>query len=410
MTLVEPSYFFLVAGLVIFLGYLGEQVFKRTNVPDIIWLILFGIILGPVLHVVDVSTFSAFAPVFTTFALIFILFEGAINIKLKELFSGMVAGSALAVVNFFSSTIIVTAICIAYGFSFVNSLLLGFILGGTSSAVVIPIVKRLRMGKDVSSALTLESALTDVFAIVATVTLIQIIKIGGASFTGVVFSLLLTLIVPLIIGAIAGYFWMHAARSMGVYSKSYMINIGFLIVLFALLELFGMSGAIACFSFGIILGNSKKILKIMHKEEDKKLMQQAEKFFYSEVSFLLKAFFFVYLGLLVSISTFLIVVLAVLLVIGIYLVRPISVSILFRQMRLTEFESGIMESMFPRGLAAAVLAQLPLLAGIPGAAQFSEIVIGVILASIILTTLAVYFAAGEKFTGLGTLYRSFFRR
>jgi NhaP-type Na+/H+ or K+/H+ antiporter len=49
----------------------------------------------------------------------------------------------------------------------------------------------------------------------------------------------------------------------------------------------------------------------------------------------------------------------------------------------------LMIVMFPRGLAAAVLASIPLTSGIPGSEAFPEIAFIVIITTIIITTLGV---------------------
>lgn len=403
--------FFLLAGAIIFLGFVGEQVFKRTNIPDIIWLMLFGILIGPVFHIVSVEAISNIIPVFTTFALVFILFEGSLNIKLKELFKGMYGGSVLSSVNFFLSAIVVMLISLLYGFDPLKGLLLGFILGGTSSAVIIPIIKRLKIKNELNSSLTLETALTDVFVIIFTLTLIQIIQLGSASPIEIILNLLYTLLVPLVIGALVAYVWILLNRKIvGAYAKSYIITIGVLIILYAVLEYMGASGAIACLSFGIILGNGKKIIEWMYKEDDKKMMHQAEKFFYSEITFILKSFFFVYLGLITTMTALTTLVFAVLIVVGMYLIRPVSIWILFKKMKLNDEDASIAESMFARGLAAAVVAQIPAMSGIPGTEIFSEIVIGVIIISIVFTTISVYMTSTGKTKGVGFLYRSFFNK
>ena len=46
---------FAAIGLIILLGFVGSYFFKRTMVPDIIWLLMLGVMLGPMFNVVDSS-------------------------------------------------------------------------------------------------------------------------------------------------------------------------------------------------------------------------------------------------------------------------------------------------------------------------------------------------------------------
>ncbi len=43
----------LAARLVIFLGVAGESFFRKTGIPDVTFLMIFGVILGPVFGIVD---------------------------------------------------------------------------------------------------------------------------------------------------------------------------------------------------------------------------------------------------------------------------------------------------------------------------------------------------------------------
>ena len=92
---------FLTLAAILFIGFLGERIFERTKIPDVIWLILMGIILGSVFKWVSPSDFESFAPIFTTFALVFLLFESGINTDLKKFLKSAPRGLKLSVISFF---------------------------------------------------------------------------------------------------------------------------------------------------------------------------------------------------------------------------------------------------------------------------------------------------------------------
>ena len=75
----------LAIGLLVFAGHFLTGLFERTKIPDVLILMLAGIVLGPVLHVVTPEDFGQVGPVFTTLALIVILFEGGIHLSMREL-------------------------------------------------------------------------------------------------------------------------------------------------------------------------------------------------------------------------------------------------------------------------------------------------------------------------------------
>lgn len=59
-----------------------------------------------------------------------------------------------------------------------------------------------------------------------------------------------------------------------------------------------------------------------------------------------------------------------------------------------------MEILSPKGLAAAVLAQLPAQAGLPHGTEFSTIALSVIFFSILLSTIGVFLTEKGKFKGI----------
>ena len=76
-------------GLTIFLSHYFAALFKRTKIPDVLWLFTIGILLGPVSGLVHPENFGAVGPVFTTITLIFILFESGIDQRLEPLINAL---------------------------------------------------------------------------------------------------------------------------------------------------------------------------------------------------------------------------------------------------------------------------------------------------------------------------------
>ena len=63
-------------GLILFFGFFADFLFRKLNVPDVIFLILLGFSIGPHgFNYVNPDSFGNIAPIFTTFTLLFLLFE-----------------------------------------------------------------------------------------------------------------------------------------------------------------------------------------------------------------------------------------------------------------------------------------------------------------------------------------------
>ena len=66
----------LTAGIIIFLGVAGEAFFKRTGIPDVVFLLVLGMVIGPVMGIVEQETVVEIVPYFAAIALIMIMFDG----------------------------------------------------------------------------------------------------------------------------------------------------------------------------------------------------------------------------------------------------------------------------------------------------------------------------------------------
>ena len=117
---------------------------------------------------------------------------------------------------------------------------------------------------------------------------------------------------------------------------------------------------------------------------------------HGEITFFIRAFFFVFMGIIVVIDSTLVLyglaITAVLIVLRIIAVRISTIG-----MDIVAHEQTIMAVMVPRGLAAAILAQLLVSFGVPNAEAFVSIVFVVILASVIYTTIGAL-ASSRKHT------------
>jgi cell volume regulation protein A len=166
-------------GLLVFLAHFFVALFERTRVPDVLMLIGIGLILGPGLKVVTPSDFGRVGPVFVTIALVIILFESGTRLSTGVLKQSWRKTLQLSVGGFLASAIAVGFIILyATPFGPIRSFLLGSIVGGTASAVVVPMVQQLKMTEQSKTVLVLESVITDVLCIVVALAFFQAYLLG----------------------------------------------------------------------------------------------------------------------------------------------------------------------------------------------------------------------------------------
>jgi cell volume regulation protein A len=244
--------------------------------------------------------------------------------------------------------------------------------------------------EEVKTLLSIESALSDVLAIVFTISLIEFIKLEKIGIQAPFRAIASSFSIALVFGIISGILWLKALDYFKGRKFSYMTTLGALLVVFALVDFSGGSGPIAVLIIGIILGNSREFSRLM-KLKITPFVDETIKFFHGEVTFFIRTFFFVYMGMMLSFNSinlqFITISISLLLIIVI--MRYISVGIITLIVPEKKQDKFIMLSMIPRGLASAVLASLPLSANIKGSEVFIEYTFAVIILTNILMTAGV---------------------
>ena len=399
-------------GIIYFLAHAFAGIYKRTKIPDVLFLMAIGLILGPLFGVVTTKQLDQVGSVFITITLIVMLFQGGLGISLETLKKASSRGVALTIINFIV-TMLVSSIIIFLmtRISLLLALMFGAIVGGTSSAVVIPLLNQLKIRSESSAMLVLESALTDVLCIVGALTFLDIYK-GNApnlflEFGGVIASFL----VAIVLGVFTACIWALFLNKIRTIQDSIFATLAFVFVVFGGVELLGFTGYIAALAFGITVGNidSLKFLKKVHIFNfslQSVSLNAMEKLFFSEIVFLLKTFFFVYIGISITINNLSWMTIGLIISFAAFIYRIPIVKLVVPKSIPAE-DASLMAVMVPKGLAAAALASLALQQGIAGGEIIQNVTFAVILFSIILTSILTFLLYK---TPLSNVYRRFFRR
>lgn len=247
------------------------------------------------------------------------------------------------------------------------------------------VMSRIHVRSKVKTILNLDSILTDPLVIIVSIALINTITLGAAG-NSPVRDILSAFSIGAVIGLIVGLVWLFALDKLRGKPFDYMITLAVLFLIFVGVELAGGSGAIASLAFGIVLGNGHSF-SIMLRFRKKFAVDDVLRHFHNEVSFFIRSFFFVFLGIIISIDQSF-VLYGILIAAALIAIRVVVIQVASVGMSLTSQEKNLMRIMTPRGLAAAVVSQLPGLSGIPGGEIFSNITFVVILATVIYTAVA----------------------
>lgn len=378
-------------GLFVFAAYLFRGLFERTGVPDVLMLMLCGMLLGPVAGLVGPEDFGVAGRALATMALVIILFEGGVDLDIASLKPSIGPTLKLSLATF-AVTVAIVAGCGYWllGLPLMTALMLGVILGGTSSAVVIPIVQGLQMRGTMRNVLVLESALTDVLCIVGLFVLLDAAKQGSVSLGHTVLVLGESMGLAALAGGGTGLAWLLVLRAARKLPHGSFASAAACFIVYGVVELMGLSGAIAALCFGLALANGRRLAQATGWLQPERLasFSQGEQGFLQEMIFVLKTFFFVYLGVSMQLESPRLFMIGALMVLLVYLWRHLLVYVTI-DASVERRDAQTAAVMVPKGLAAAVLAGLPLESGVEGGETVQVMAFVVVLLSIGLTAIMI---------------------
>jgi cell volume regulation protein A len=383
----------IILGLLIFFSHAFNELFSRTKIPNVLLLLLIGIVIGPISGAVTKDFFGKLGNVFTTITLIVILFESGANLKFKDIKETIGSASMITLINFVV-TMSITALVGRYLLSLnpVNAVFVGAVCGGTSSAVVIPMVKQLKLGERSSSILILESALSDVLCLVVGLALLEGMAKDVVSVGAIFSKMWKAFLFAILIGIAGGFVWSFLIRLIRTVKSSMMTTLAFVFILYGVVELMGFNGGLAVLSCGIILGNAEVIVdnKFFRKIFKTEIsgFNEKEKDFFAEIVFIMQTYFFVYVGIALQFGAFGIYAASFLIVILIIIFRA-GVTFIFAGRKVVRTEKTIMSVMMPKGLIPAVLASIPLQRGLFQGAKILDLGYSIVLVSIVICSILV---------------------
>jgi cell volume regulation protein A len=399
------AYFAIVLGL----GVLVANLLKKRNLPDVFFLLILGLLLGPTvamhpavaqyisISMVDVPAMGIIPDFLRILALIMIIFTGMFNLKLSVFKRLSDVSIKLAFVGVIFNTVFLGFVAMAF-FSMdpIYALLLGASISGTGASVIMVMKSSIPKGFGRSlNVLKIESVLNSPVSVLIPLLFLDLILISPGS-----------VIEPL---KYAGTFWQMIVAGLGTgivigfgiskiiksILKEYSPLLFFSVALltYALAEVVGGSGVLAVAVCGLIAGNT--LLK------DREHINE----FDDNVSEMLRISIFVLLGaqvfLTVNLNEFLGIFVFFLIV---FLSRPLFLlpSLGNLKGRFNRKELLFMSFTAPRGIASAamipIISATVIAAGSPTvAADMMNIVFIVVLLSVLFSTIAAKLFTSSRF-------------
>lgn len=396
-----PERIIILVSFTLLIGYVSSLIYSKTKIPDIVWLLGLGILAGPVFGVFEKGTFLTLSPLMSIVALSIILFDAGINIDIFTLMNTLGKSTALAITTFLSTVILVGLSLSTFMPDFFNlpqAMLLGSMVGGTSTISVYGILSSLNHSiKDIESSrviLLTESILTDPICIISSITIIRMIMLPGVALNETFRDIFSIFVLSAVIGIIIGFFWALIMDRLRGKPFLYMVTIAVLFPSFVFTESFigEGGGPIAALLFGLTITNFNYFARKLGLESTVKIDKRRLREFHEEITFFMKSFFFVYIGLVITLSMeyFLMgLLVAALILVDRYLVA----SGIGYVMGFSREEMTLTRLICASGLPAFVMSQLPIIYD-PSGVHFknpeiySNLCMPIVLVTVIFASLA----------------------
>jgi cell volume regulation protein A len=318
-------FFGLLGGLLV-LAFVANRLARKTAIPDVLVLMATGILLGPVLHLVDPSQFESVAHGFGTLALILILFEAGLDLNLRNTLRHLPGGIMIAVLSYgFSLAGCAFVLVHNLHIPLAYATLAGAALACISSSIILPVLQQMDLSPALASTLVVEASLSDALGVLTVGILLDLTAGiqaqttraptealtppalsshgGGAVAAALATGFLLKVLISLILALLAGMLW---SRFLGALSEERfwrVLTFAAVLLVYAAADAAGGSDLFAVIAFGAALSNlpgkSQDVFELgwQKSRESKQLLA-----FHSELAFLVRSFFFVLLGLIVRFS------------------------------------------------------------------------------------------------------------
>jgi cell volume regulation protein A len=237
----------------------------------------------------------------------------------------------------------------------------------------------------VAQPLNVESALTDVFVVVGTGVMVELLVARQVSATAPLLGVAQTFGVGVLCGSAAGLLLAIFIRFLARAEQAYVLLLALMLLLYVATGGLGGSPALAVLAAAVILGNAGAVLGrlgLAAGSERLKLSDTAYR--RAEFAlFIVKSLFFTFIGASLP-ANGPSLLLGAMLGLVLLVVRWPAVRLALADSGLSGPQKSVAWVSLPRGLAAGVMALTPAAAGIPGAEMLPEPIFAGIVGSILI--------------------------
>src|SRR5262245_23434396 len=198
----------LAAGTVLGAGVLSGFLAQKLKVPDVVVLLLVGILLGPhALALIDIKADSALNQVILVFGACYILFDGGASLHFGVLKKVWITISVLATLGVLVTAVITAAAALYFlKLPWLVALLLGMAIASTDPAPLVPIFRQVKIRDRVAQTVMSESAFNDATGAIGTFAVLAVAAGSGEFSLGASLGELAKQAgIGIVLGALLGY-------------------------------------------------------------------------------------------------------------------------------------------------------------------------------------------------------------
>ncbi|WP_430812208.1 MULTISPECIES: cation:proton antiporter [unclassified Carboxylicivirga] len=375
------------AAIIIIISYVYNLVAQKTHIPSVILLIASGYLAKEFLGV----TFNEeewFLPleVLGIVGLILIVLEAALDLQLRKDRLPLIGLSTfVAALSLFFNTFFL-AIGIRYfigNLDWLTAIIYAIPLSITSSAIVIPSVGKLPRAK--REFMIYESTISDILGIMFFYLLVENLNTNGATMVGL--NVLISIGGTLLLSITLSYAMILLFQRIKSDVKLFLF-FAVLILFYAIGKLFHLSSLLMILVFGMVLENrmlffSGFMRKYLMEDNVRRILVDF-KLLTRESAFVVRTFFFFVLGMSITLAGVFvphILLLTVYFIVGLFAFRWLMFKIMFKRDYFPQFLIA------PRGLISILL-----FFAIPKEFRINDFELGILLLSIVVTSLLMAWA------------------
>ena len=256
------EYKILICGILLFFSLCSIRLARTVQVPLLIMFLFVGIAAGS--EGVGGIYFDDFATAQNVgnFALLFILFSGALETKKIDALSALYPSGILATLGVFLTAVIAAVFTyFLTDFSFMESLIFGSFVSSTDAAAVMSILGESKLKKRIRTIIEIESGSNDPMAYALILFFLSLYQATSGDmhiFQGI-FFLIRQIVLGLALGAFFGKITIPTSRLMQIKREEFMILhiVSFLFICFSLTTILKGNGFLAIYIMGMFIGNER---------------------------------------------------------------------------------------------------------------------------------------------------------